>query len=154
MKMVLLTLRAYALSALPYIVVLVPLLITARALWLKVGQRRVRLWRELGLGLLYLYIVGNSLEHYGGAALYVSLLGNVCLFIPLGFLSVLCFKGVWWKCLIAGAAFSIGIELYQLFLPRAVDIDDVICNTAGMMIGYYVGRICLLIAERRRRKTA
>lgn len=102
----------------------------------------------------FLNYVGRSLQHYGGAALYVSLLGNVCLFLPIGFLSMLCFQGSWWKYLIAGAAFSICIEVYQLFLPRASDIDDVICNSVGMMIGYYIGKLWLMISQKRKTQTS
>ncbi|MBS5645646.1 MAG: VanZ family protein [Clostridiales bacterium] len=98
----------------------------------------------------FLNYVGNSLQYYGGAALYVSLLGNVCLFVPLGLLAVLCYGGAWWKYLAAGAAFSICIEMFQLLLPRATDIDDVLCNTAGMLLGYLLGRLCLRLSGRKK----
>ena len=101
----------------------------------------------------FLNYVGNSLQYYGGAALYVSLLGNVCLFVPLGLLAALCYGGAWWKYLAAGAAFSICIEMFQLLLPRATDIDDVICNTAGMLLGYLLGRLCLRLSGRKKPAT-
>ena len=74
----------------------------------------------------------------------------MCLFVPLGLLAVLCYGGAWWKYLIAGAVFSICIEVFQLFLPRATDIDDVICNTAGMLLGYLLGRLCLRLSGRKK----
>ena len=71
----------------------------------------------------------------------VNLLGNILMFSPTGFFAV------WlWRQrhpLVAGAlwtmAFSVLIEFVQLFSMRGTDIDDVILNTAGGLIGALVG---------------
>ena len=39
-----------------------------------------------------------------------------------------------------GFAVSLGIELLQLFTFRLTDIDDLITNTAGTVIGYEISR--------------
>jgi len=77
-----------------------------------------------------------------------QLVGNVVLFVPLGFLLPL--LGA--RCRRFGAtgtvalAVSVGIELVQLGLLRAlgarrsVDVDDVILNVTGAGLGYLVWR--------------
>lgn len=65
---------------------------------------------------------------------------NVLLFIPLGvFLPLL------WErfrrpkqTVLAGVALSLAIELLQLLNFRATDVDDLLCNTVGTLIGYLI----------------
>ena len=67
----------------------------------------------------------------------VNLWGNILLFIPVGF-GVLMLEsynrpvlaGIAWTALV-----SLFIELFQLFTPRTTDIDDIILNTLGGLIG-------------------
>ena len=64
----------------------------------------------------------------------VEAAANVVMFVPVGLFFVLLFgRRLWWVAIIAGAAFSIGIEYVQLeFLPtRVADVRDVITNTSG-----------------------
>lgn len=68
-----------------------------------------------------------------------NLLGNVILFIPFGMLSPLLFS---WMCkpqriLILTLLFSFIAELIQFYFQIGVfDIDDIILNTLGSIIGY------------------
>ncbi|GAE35728.1 VanZ family protein [Halalkalibacter akibai] len=69
------------------------------------------------------------------------LVGNVILFMPLGFL----LPTVWKKArrfsfiLLAGFLLSLLIEVSQfLFTHRVANVDDVILNTLGAMIGYLI----------------
>lgn len=65
------------------------------------------------------------------------LLGNIVLFAPIGFFSALLWRDVrWWKAGIIGLGSSCIIELLQLFIDRGTDIDDVILNTTGALLGY------------------
>ncbi|WP_078380679.1 VanZ family protein [Sutcliffiella halmapala] len=71
----------------------------------------------------------------------VSLLNisaNMLLFLPLGILVPLIWR--YWrsfrKVLILGVAVTCCIEIIQSFIGRSMDIDDVILNTVGVMIGY------------------
>ncbi len=71
---------------------------------------------------------------------------NICLFVPYGFLPVFIFKNIykhWWNGVILGAVFSIGIEFLQTFIGRFAQLDDVIMNTCGTLIGFLMG--CLLL---------
>ena len=69
----------------------------------------------------------------------LNLIGNVTMFIPLGIVWPAVFKklNTHWKVIIAGFGVSLVIEVLQLpFFDRASDIDDLILNTLGFLIGY------------------
>lgn len=84
------------------------------------------------------------------------LLGNIAAFVPLGV-----FVGVGWprrhawrRAFAVGLATSVAIECGQLGLSllmgypyRAADIDDVIVNVAGALLGYGVFRLADLVAR-------
>ena len=65
---------------------------------------------------------------------------NVLLFIPFGFF----LPTLWEKfrnvksTIVAGLLTTLFIEISQLFTGRATDIDDVITNILGTIIGYYI----------------
>lgn len=68
---------------------------------------------------------------------------NVVLFMPLGFLLPL----IWiqYRTLshtaLAGFLFSLSIEIGQLFNHRVTDIDDLLMNTLGALIGFGIWRL-------------
>ncbi|WP_341976277.1 VanZ family protein [Microbacterium sp. LWO13-1.2] len=68
---------------------------------------------------------------------------NILVFVPLGILSALLLaKPSWWKVLIAVAGTSLGIEVAQLAAQKffagghIADINDLLSNIAGGMLGY------------------
>ncbi len=63
---------------------------------------------------------------------------NVVLFVPLGALVPMLWKKMrrWYSTLVLGALFSVFIEITQLMNYRKSDVDDLILNTAGTLIGY------------------
>lgn len=63
---------------------------------------------------------------------------NVALFVPLGFLLPLLWKqyASAKQTIRFGFAMSLAIELLQLLTLRATDINDVLTNTLGTVIGY------------------
>ena len=69
---------------------------------------------------------------------------NVILFLPLGFfLSVLWKKEFpLWKTMLLGFATSFLIELLQIFTYRATDINDLITNTSGTLVGWGLSKLC------------
>ena len=76
---------------------------------------------------------------------YRNSLLNILLFVPLGFfLPVLWkrFRSFLWTALF-GLGFSLSIELLQLFTFRATDINDLMTNTAGTILGWCLGRLVL-----------
>lgn len=68
---------------------------------------------------------------------------NIIMCIPLGFLLPLIWKDYRkiYKTTIAGLGFSLLIELSQLITTRATDIDDLIANTIGTVIGYLIWKV-------------
>lgn len=71
---------------------------------------------------------------------FIQYVENILLFMPVGFLLPV----LWTKferlslTVIAGALFSLFIEVSQLFCYRATDIDDLIMNTLGALLGFYI----------------
>ncbi|WP_042164646.1 VanZ family protein [Paenibacillus gorillae] len=73
---------------------------------------------------------------------------NICLFAPLGYLSNYLFNLTLKKVVLLGLFVSVCIEFIQLLLSismsypyRVVDINDVIFNFTGTLIGYFVYRV-------------
>jgi len=74
--------------------------------------------------------------------LVLSLL-NIAMFVPLGFfLPLLCDRYRRLKnTLLFGIGATVFIELAQLFTYRATDINDVITNTVGSLLGFLLFRL-------------
>ena len=69
---------------------------------------------------------------------------NVAVFIPIGILLAIVLKGVkWWKVMLAGTGLSLIVEIMQYCLMRGYgEIDDVIHNTIGCLIGLGLVLLC------------
>lgn len=74
-----------------------------------------------------------------------QLVGNIVLFIPVGFLfPVVVNRKKWYFVLTCGVLFSLMIECIQLVSKRGCfDLDDILFNVIGVMIGYG----CLRVIE-------
>jgi glycopeptide antibiotics resistance protein len=66
--------------------------------------------------------------------------GNIAFLIPIGFLLPFAFAQIdWKKSLVVAVLSGLSIELTQVFLQIGIfDIDDVILNGLGVMIGYWM----------------
>lgn len=91
-------------------------------------------------------------ERLGTFSVFANLAGNVIGFIPFGvILPVICprTKG-FWRILILSFEFSLCIETIQLlFKVGSFDVDDLILNTLGGVIGYMVFAVCNRIRRKR-----
>lgn len=72
---------------------------------------------------------------------FINLLGNIIMFMPLGFLPPIIFKKL--RPLSATLIFSsitiITVEMLQFFSAKGIaDIDDFLLNTFGVMIGHFI----------------
>lgn len=69
---------------------------------------------------------------------FLTYILNIIMFMPLGFLLPLTWKKYrkLSKTVIAGFVFSLSIELCQLFNRRQTDIDDVLMNVLGTILGF------------------
>ena len=99
----------------------------------------------------------NALVHdYGDTnrrIAIVNLLGNIAMFMPLGFFPQLIWKAFnrLWKTLLWGAGIIVCVELIQLFaLVGNCDIDDLLLNVVGIAMGYGLCRALRWINGRRR----
>lgn len=83
----------------------------------------------------------NRQDLWGSAA--VNLLGNIIMFIPLGFLMPRVFRRLrkLWKTLLLCIGIIVAIELVQLVtLVGTCDVDDLILNVLGIYLGYFLCR--------------
>lgn len=68
---------------------------------------------------------------------------NMVMFAPLGFLLPAYFERYrhWGRTLAAGFLTSLMVELIQLFTFRATDVDDLIMNTLGTIVGFLIAKL-------------
>jgi glycopeptide antibiotics resistance protein len=87
------------------------------------------------------------------SAFWVSqAVGNVLLMLPIGLLGPLALPLLdrWWRVGLLAATLSSCIELAQLLVPdRSADVDDLLLNTLGALLGYALLRLLHLPGPRR-----
>lgn len=84
-----------------------------------------------------------------GETAFLQIFGNIFLSVPFGFFVMMWMKKPkLWKMFVFAFAFTLTIELTQMFIGfainnmyRNVDIDDVILNATGAFIGFGVYKI-------------
>lgn len=87
------------------------------------------------------------------AVLIVPMIANVLLFLPWGFLTFIALYTLdrptlqtYVLTILLGLSLSLGIEGWQYFLPsRVADINDVIWNTTGVVLGALLGHARLRV---------
>ena len=86
---------------------------------------------------------------YDRPELLVENIMNVVVFIPVGLLLGIAFKQMtWWKALLIGCGISVTIEALQFFLMRGFsEVDDVLHNTMGALIGFMLVKGSRLILK-------
>ena len=85
----------------------------------------------------------------------VNVIGNTAMFIPIGVIWPTVYKelNTHGKVIAAGVGFSLCIEILQLpFFDRVTDIDDLILNSLGFVIGYGIYLLVKGLASLCRRK--
>lgn len=86
--------------------------------------------------ILVLYLSGNSDLSVWDIEM---LIGNIVMFIPFGlFLSLIVKKLNRQKAIIVAVLIPFVVELLQLVLGRSFDIDDLICNFLGIVVGFFI----------------
>lgn len=71
----------------------------------------------------------------------INFLGNIVMFLPIGFCIPLLWNVSGKKVIMIGFGISLLIEFTQLFLSRGTDIDDLILNTIGVFLGLLLCRV-------------
>lgn len=94
------------------------------------------------------YLSGSLMEYYGQfynwkADAILNILGNVLLFMPVGFLLPLVKKPFekFYGTVLFALAFSLIVETAQYFIGRGCDIDDLMMNTLGAILGFLIMQI-------------
>lgn len=80
----------------------------------------------------------------------INIIGNIAMFIPVGIVWPVCFKKLdsVGKTVLAGAGFTLFIEITQLpFYERCSDVDDLLLNTCGVVIGALIFNLFRLRRE-------
>lgn len=74
----------------------------------------------------------------GDANMFIQAIANLFMFLPLGFIVPIALPRLrtFWKSARAMLLFSLSIEVFQYFIGRATDIDDLLLNTLGGILGY------------------
>ena len=157
----------YIVNMIPYMIITIPIYLLIRFIYLKSKYKKLNWHHEVVLFLFVIFVVGlasqtiipNSLivpaaRIYGKEIKYnevfvngyinyflINFLGNIILFMPFGFIIPLLWKASDKKVIVVGFCSSLFIEICQLFLTRGTDVDDLILNTLGVIIGYTIYRI-------------
>lgn len=81
-----------------------------------------------------------------------EMLANTALFVPLGFLLPVAFKKLkWWQTDLICLGTTCAVELIQPLVGRACDLDDIIMNALGGVIGCALAKLALTVFGRKRR---
>lgn len=103
--------------------------------WFRTIQMYIRHWDNRGI---------NS---------FGNLVGNILVFIPLGCMLPLLskvFKNIF-LCLGTGLLFVLAIELFQLLTAfGSFDVDDILLNGLGILIGYLIFKIVSCFSPKKR----
>lgn len=151
-------------AAWPSLVIFLTILILVRFAYLTNTNSRIVIHRELFMLLFVAYILmlyelvtytdvaGAGINFIpfreilrykiGSAPFYNQVIGNIILFVPFGYfvsalVSVKRVPGIFFMTLLTSST----IECVQYFIGRSFDIDDIILNVVGGIIGFliYIG---------------
>jgi glycopeptide antibiotics resistance protein len=142
-----------------------------RIIYLIVNNKKMIFYREILYGVFIIYVVclfyvvtfeDVSWSSYnlipfkemfryklGSNPFIKNVIGNLIMFVPLGFFSgyILKIKKARWTLLLS-TLMSLIIETIQSKIGRVFDIDDIILNIMGGVIGYYIYYLLSIIQKR------
>ena len=97
----------------------------------------LELFREIKRFIIYR-------EQLGAFAVFANLAGNILIFVPYGFfISVASRERGFFKTLFFSMGLSLCVEIIQLFTRvGSLDVDDILLNTIGGVLGYIIFLIC------------
>ncbi len=87
------------------------------------------------------YTWNDLVVNHSTKSLLIDVSGNIVMFVPFGFFVPLLWRVSGKTTAAVGFFVSLSIELMQLFLPRWSDIDDLILNTSGTLLGLLLYQI-------------
>ena len=101
----------------------------------------------------FLNLIPFNWRENGLKQFFIEELANIILFIPLGFFVPAVFRSnrKAYRTVSITFAITFGIEFLQYFIGRLSDIDDIITNLLGGIIGYMIFRIMNTFFEKNER---
>ncbi len=93
----------------------------------------------------------NLFEYPETRDVLINVIGNTTMFIPLGIVWPSVYKELdtHWKVISAGIGVSLCIEFLQLpFYDRVSDIDDLLLNSLGFIIGYLLYFLAKMVIKK------
>jgi len=147
------------------IVIFLITMIALRYFYIRNHRERVSLYKEFLniLAIVYIFLLFqlltnvelNTTSSYniipfteilrypiGSELFYYNVIGNIIIFIPFGFFIADYVKAKnLWPALISSLIVSTTVEFVQINIGRSFDVDDIILNVVGGIIGYllYIG---------------
>ena len=152
----------------PMIILFVIMAILLKVATLELSERKGNLWNEFKIMLYIIYsfvlfhlVTTTDFTSYSNNfipfkeimryeitdPLFIrNIIGNIALFVPFGYivadvLRIICKKTNFFICVIYVLLTSLSIEVIQYFIGRTFDIDDIILNFVGGIIGYIVFKL-------------
>lgn len=145
----------------PMVFIFTIILVSIRIFYLICNKQKLVLYKEITMLffiiylLLLYYIVTMQDNNYGtnnftpfkeifrydiNSALFIkNVIGNIFLFVPFGiFISHYIKNKTFLPILFLSVLVSSSIEVTQSLIGRTLDIDDVILNTVGGLLGYFI----------------
>ena len=95
----------------------------------------------------------NLFDYESKRDMLLNIIGNCTMFIPTGIVTPILYKNLasFRKTVLMGFLLSLSIEIIQLpFAVRASDIDDLILNTVGVVIGYGIYALVKWLKSRKK----
>lgn len=159
-------------DTIPMILLFTIVMISIRAVTIISTKEKFILHKEIKMLVYIIYIfilfalvTSNDFESYSNnfipfkeifrysfnSKLFIrNVIGNIILFIPFGYLvtDMICSKAEKTKTLLIGVVpfiTSLSIETIQLFIGRSFDIDDIILNYIGAIVGIIFYKILHVI---------
>ncbi len=145
----------------PITIIITVIVCSLRIAYLVKNHQKFCFYKELSMLLFILYvmclfeIVTLQESNYGlsnwvpfkeifryeiGSRLFIrNIIGNILLFLPYGYFASDYLKSKkFWEVGLLTMLVSLTIEIVQLNIGRTFDIDDVILNTSGGILGYFL----------------
>lgn len=158
------TILNIALKVWPTIFLSIVILTSTRIVYLLKNKKKIILYKELLTLLFVIYVLclfyivtfqdvsfNNSnfvlfremLRYDFGSKLFIkNVIGNVILFLPYGFFMAYYLKLDRLKSILGlSLLISLTIETTQLMIGRVFDIDDIILNVIGGIVGFYIYKL-------------
>lgn len=105
-----------------------------------IADARDRLVTGVGINLVPFRSIQVYFVHYDLDMFLVNFVGNIVMFMPWGFGLTLLWKKnqKLWVIALYSLGLTVFIESIQLFIGRSVDVDDLILNFVGSVLGAVV----------------